>query len=74
MESQNTNQDLKLDVILCGPLKKTEKALLLASDLRIRNDLTGWTRDICAGWGLFSEVTAPEDVEPYLRGTPARTA
>jgi len=165
METQNTNQDLKLNVILCGPLKKTEKALLqrgdveirrdesvnllllmsrkdvdidmivveapygqglysltykmehkktcpawmvadppsdvvwkeinwqldrrleakrnpsrliakgplrdealiLASDPHTRNDLTGWTRDICAGWGLFSEITAPEDVEPYLR-------
>jgi len=49
-----------------------DEALILAADQQTRNDLTNWTRDACAGWGLFSEITAPEDTKAYLRDPPPR--
>jgi len=40
MESQNTNQKIKLNVVLCGPLRRTEQALLRRGDVEIRRDGT----------------------------------
>ena len=36
MEHQNLNQEQKLHVILCGPLEKTERALLRRGDVEIK--------------------------------------
>ncbi len=38
MEHQNLNQEQKLQVILCGPLPKTERALLRRGDVEIIRD------------------------------------
>ena len=35
MKSQDLNQEQKLQVILCGPLPKTERALLRRGDVEI---------------------------------------
>ena len=49
-----------------GPPKN--EIVLLAGEPETRGELTTWTREICAGWGLAPELTAPEDVKAYLRG------
>lgn len=36
MERQDLNQEQKLHVILCGPLEKTERALLQRGDVEIK--------------------------------------
>ena len=38
MEHQNLNQEQKLRVALCGPLPKTERALLRRGDVEIIRD------------------------------------
>ncbi len=45
MEPQNTNQEIKLNVILCGPLRKTEKAQLQRVSDHIIKTLSGIQAD-----------------------------
>ncbi len=64
------NRQLAEQALRMGPPRN--EAVILAGEAQLRSDLTGWMRDICAGWGLAPELTAPEDVKAYLRGLPYR--
>lgn len=80
MERQDLNQGQKLQVILCGPLEKTERALLRRGDVEIKrgsnlNLMGEIVNEICDCdmiIVLAPELTAPEDVKAYLRGLPYR--
>ena len=58
--------------IRMGPPRN--EVLILADDPQRRSDLSGWTRDIFAGWDMTPEVIAPEDVKTYQREMHDRNA
>lgn len=51
------NRQLAEQALRMGPPRN--EAVILAGEAQLRSDLTGWMRDICAGWGLAPELTAP---------------
>lgn len=82
MERQDLNQEQKLQVILCGPLEKTERALLQRGDVEIKrgsslNLMGEMVNEICDCdmiIVLAPELTAPEDVKACLRELPRPSA
>ena len=82
MERQDLNQEQKLQVILCGPLEKTERALLQRGDVEIKrgsslNLMGEIVNEICDCdmiIVLAPELTAPEDVKACLRELPRPSA